>query len=344
MSVRRKACCSTGAPFYRRPENTDTDVFSQEVIKDTDLTHYKLLYLKTCGHWFYANKICEYYAKCAKTCAAEEIERNRSDTDEDPKCDMNCPMCREQFYPSDLDWVDPPIPATVEGLQELFAEKELAQKKLKHWQVNTMGRPFNELYVAMRAFMKQKLATSEHDSGETVFMNNNGGMILFDDRVMEIQVCIEEKLPMNNIVKYYRPWTTREVAILANSPWERRKGGSVLVDDHTFASVSQFLTAALSRQKNEDICDAMKKTRINSDEIHLKQEIEDWLYGYFGEDENLELGLPGSTQQAAAYRTARSTYINFSPGSLYHSLAWLQESPRWETQRQSASRRSARKS
>ena len=303
MSVRRKACCSTGAPFYRRPENTDTDVFSQEVIQDTDLTHYKLLYLKTCGHWFYANKICEYYAKCAKTCAAEEIERNRSDTDEDPKCDMNCPMCREQFYPSDLDWVDPPIPATVEGLQELFAEKELAQKKLKHWQVNTMGRPFNELYVAMRAFMLQKFAgenTSEYVSGETVFKNNNGDFIMFSNKDMDIS-STRMDAGADYMVKEYRPWTTREVAILANSPWERRKGGSVLVDDHTFASVSQFLTAALSRQKNEDICDAMKKTRINSDEIHLKQEIEDWLYVYFGEDENPELGLPGSIQQAAAY-------------------------------------------
>ena len=303
MSVRRKACCSTGAPFYCRPENTDTEVFSQEVIKDTDLTHYKLLYLKTCGHWFYANKICEYYAKCAKTCAAEEIERNRSDTDEDPKCDMNCPICREKFYPSDLDWVDPPIPATVEGLQELFAEKELAQKKLKHWQVNTMGRPFNELYVAMRAFMLQKFAgenTSEYVSGETVFKNNNGDFIMFSNKDMDIS-STRMDAGADYMVKEYRPWTTREVAILANSPWERRKGGSVLVDGHQFASVSQFLTAAILCGKDEDICDAMKKTRINSDEIHLKQEIEDWLHHRFGEDENPELGLPGSIQQAAAY-------------------------------------------
>ena len=299
MSVRRKACCSTGAPFYSRPENTDTEVFSQEVIQDTDLTHYKLLYLKTCGHWFYANKICEYYATRAKMCAVEQTERDNMEAEGrpiqgEPKCDMICPMCREQFYPSDLDWVDPPIPATVEGLQELFAEKELAQKKLKHWQVNTMGRPFKELYDAMRAFMKQKLATSEHDSGETVFKNNNGDFIMFSDKDMDIS-STRMDAGADYIVKEYRPWTTREVAILANSPWERRKGGSVLVDGYQFASVSQFLTAALSRQKNEDICDAMNDAVKNPSIISdLKQEIEDWLYGYFGEDEN-----PGSLAQSS---------------------------------------------
>jgi hypothetical protein len=233
-------------------------------------------------------------------CAAEEIERNRSDTVEDPKYDMNCPICKGQFYPSDLDWVDPQIPATVEGLQELFAEKELAQKKLKHWQVNTMGRPFNELYVAMRAFLEQKLATRKHDSGETVFKNNNGDFIFFSDKDMDISSArINEG--DNYTVKEHRPWTTREVAILASSPWEHRKGGSVLVDGHQFASVSQFLTAAILCGKDEAIYDAMKKTRTNSDEIHLKQEIEDWLHHRFGEDENPELGLPGSIQQAAAY-------------------------------------------
>ena len=298
MSVRRKACCSTGAPFYRRPENTDTEVFSQEVIQDTDLTHYKLLYLKTCGHWFYANKICEYYAKCAKTCAAEEIERNRSDTDEDPKCDMTCPVCRKKFYPSDLDWVDPPIPATAEGLQELFEEKEIAQKRLKHWQRNTMGRPFHELYVAMRTFMLQKFTgenTSEYVSGETVFKKNNGDFIMFSDKDMDISSARMDDGP-DYTVKEYIPWSTREVAILASSPWELRKGGSVLVDGHDVKSVSDFLTAAMLCGKNENIHEAMKNPDSFPPDDPLRIEIEDWLYGYFGEDENPELGLPGSIQ------------------------------------------------
>jgi len=301
MSVRRKACCSTGAPIYRRPENTDTEVFSQEVIQDTDLTHYKLLYLKTCGHWFDANKICEYYATKAQECVEEEDKRNIHPTYENPVYDMNCPVCREKFYPSDLDWVDPPIPATAEGLQELFEEKEIAQKNLKRWQRDTMWwQPFDKLYAAMKVFLEINARdTFDIDNYKGIGLNmENGAVLNFIDSPMEILVLDATTYPEKAHSVKECVWSTRQVARFSRSS---RLGGYIIVNQEAEMPVWYFLMSAMTCSADKNFLEGLKNPDRFPPDNPLRIEIEDWLYGYFGEDENPELGLPGSTQQAAAY-------------------------------------------
>jgi len=127
----------------QQPEEGDQEIFTMLNLRTKDLYTCNLMCINPCGHWFGANELVNYYDRRAKNGEAT--------------C---CPICRADFKPSDVSWVEPLEPAmqtrsAPQRWKEQEIERQIAAATLKHWQWYTEGRPHSELFLAMRDFFTQ---------------------------------------------------------------------------------------------------------------------------------------------------------------------------------------------